>query len=64
MSLASSPNFAPRPEKQPTNIYTMMLVISLVAIITGTTLLAMELNRFGEFPWWQLPPGTSMPAGV
>jgi len=63
MSQPSSLSFAPQPQKQSTNIYTIMLVVSLISIITATVVLAMELNRFGEFPWWQLPAGVSLPAG-
>lgn len=62
MSLANSLS-SPQPEKQSTNIYTVMLIVSFVAILTATVILAMELNRFGPFPHWQLPAGTSMPSG-
>ena len=41
-----------RAEKQRTNVYTMMLVISLIALITASVLLSMELNRFGTWPPW------------
>lgn len=61
MSLPSSLNPAPQPHKQSTNIYTVMLIVSLLAIITATVILAMELNRFGEYPWWEVPAGG--PAG-
>ena len=63
MSLPSSLSPGQQPHKQPTNIYTVMLIVSLLAIITATTILAIELNRFGEYPWWEVPAGGSAPAG-
>ncbi len=63
MPLANSLS-GPQPEKQSTNIYTVMLIVSLLAIITATVILAMELNRFGEYPWWEVPAGGSAPAGT
>ena len=64
MSLPSSLSSAQQPHKQSTNIYTVMLIVSLLAIITDTVILAMELNRFGEYPWWEVPAGGSAPAGT
>lgn len=55
MSLPSSANPIVPAQKQPTNVYTMMLILSLFAIITGTVLLAMELKRFEPHPWWNAP---------
>jgi len=46
------------PETQPTqkqklNVYTMMLLLSFVALLTGTILLYMELSTYGPFlDWW------------
>jgi hypothetical protein len=37
--------------KAPTNVYTMMLILSLIALCTACTLLAMELNRYPWPPW-------------
>jgi len=42
-------------QKQPTNVYTMMLILSLFALITASVLLAMELKRFEPHPWWIAP---------
>ena len=56
MSLPSSVNPLPAPQKQPTNVYTMMLILSLFAVITATVLLSMELKRFDPYPWWNTPP--------
>ena len=41
-----------RIEKQRTNIYTMMLIISFIALVTASVLLYLELNRFGVWPPW------------
>ena len=58
MSLPSSPNQpAPATQKPGSNIYTVMLILSFIFIVTATVMLAMELNRFGGYPWWQTPTG-------
>jgi hypothetical protein len=57
MSLPSSANYpgsvATVPvEKQRTNIYTVMLMLSFAALMTGCILLALEWQRFeGNPPW-------------
>jgi len=56
MSLPSSANPIVPAEKQPTNIYTMLLLLSLIAVITANVLLSMELKRFDPYPWWNPPP--------
>ena len=50
MSLPSSAN---RPAgKAPPNVYTVMLIISFLALVTACALLATELARFGPgVPW-------------
>ena len=53
----SQPNLAKQPQeaptqKQKTNVYTVMLFISFVAIVTAIVLLWMELQQWGDFPWW------------
>ena len=62
MSLPSSPNLASPPgqpapavQKPGSNIYTVMLILAFVFIVTATVMLALELNRFGDYPWWQTP---------
>ena len=45
----------PAMQKQGTNIYTVMLILSFLALVTGTILLAMELQRYGDYPWWRTP---------
>ncbi len=36
--------------KQEFNIYTLMLIISFIALLIGTLLLFLELNKYGTFP--------------
>lgn len=52
MSLPNSANPAPPVQKQGTNVYTMMLILSFIAIVTSCVLLHQELSRFGNYPWW------------
>ncbi len=55
---------APIEQKPRANIYTMMLVISLFAIIVACIVLWMELKQYGDFPWWDTkgvgPAATSL----
>ena len=39
--------------KAPTDIYTVMIVISTLAVAVACILLLMELNRYGSYPWWK-----------
>ncbi len=56
-------------EKQRANIYTMMLILAFIAICVACTLLWMELQAYGSFPWYKtegVAPATSwlpMPTG-
>jgi hypothetical protein len=53
VSLPSSPNPAAPVEQKPgTNIYTVMLILAFLFIVTATVMLALELN--GTYPWWQI----------
>ena len=50
-------------EKPRFNIYTMMLIISLLAIIMACFLLWYELKSYGPFPQWKtgnVAPSTAM----
>jgi hypothetical protein len=49
----SLPNSASPPlEKQRTNIYTMLLILSFLALVTGSVILSLEWQKFdGEPPW-------------
>ena len=42
----TAPTFA----KQALNIYTLMLILSFLALLAGTILLLVELSRWGKFP--------------
>ena len=49
MSLPGSANL---PAKPKANVYTVMLIISFMALVTACALLAIELSRFGPgVPW-------------
>ena len=43
------------PQKQQLNIYTVMLIISFICILTASLLLYVELERWGDYPWWNAP---------
>ena len=45
-------------QKQGANVYTWMLVLSFIATTIGAILLYLELQQYGDFPWWK-PPRTS-----
>lgn len=58
MSLPSSIN-QPAPTQKPgTNVYTVMLILSFCALVVATSLLAMELARFGPGVPWATPGGS------
>jgi hypothetical protein len=39
-------------QKQRLNVYTVMLIISFICIVTSCIVLYMELSRWGNYPWW------------
>ena len=41
-----------KPNKQPFNIYTMMMFLAFSALLTGCILLYLELKLWGEIPAW------------
>jgi len=43
------------------NIYSMMLLLSFIALSVGAMLLYYELQKYGSFPWWKA--GTASSAG-
>ena len=47
--------------KQRFSIYTMMLIMSFVALVTGSVLLYTELNKYGPFPQWKTTEAGSTP---
>ena len=44
------PEVALPTQKQKTDIYTVMLIISLISLLVACLLLVFELNRWGTFP--------------
>lgn len=65
MSLPSSANPVVPREKQATNVYTVMLILSFLALLIGTIVLYNELKLYGKFPWWKASasgPPVSAPA--
>lgn len=40
-------------QKQKTSVYTVMLFISFWAIVLACVLLRMELQLWGDYPWWK-----------
>jgi len=40
-------------QKQRFNIYTMMLIMSFIALLIGCTALYLELRKYGQYPWWE-----------
>jgi len=40
-------------QKPDTDVYTVMLIISLISILTACLLLYLELARYGNYPWWK-----------
>lgn len=41
-------------KKAETDVYTIMLVISLAAILLACMLMWFELKSYGDFPWWKV----------
>lgn len=39
-------------QKPDTDVYTVMLIISFISILTACLLLYLELARYGSYPWW------------
>lgn len=42
-------------QKPGMNIYTVMLILALLAVMTACILLYLELRSYGSFPWWKVP---------
>lgn len=58
---SANPQLNLPPQKQGFNVYSMMLVLSFIALVTGATLLANELLKYGDFPQWNTA-GVATPA--
>lgn|GEM_PF-6515750 len=41
-------------QKPKSNVYTMMLILSFIAIVVACTLLWMELDSYGQWPQWKV----------
>lgn len=58
----SQPSLVNQPEapaqKQRADVYTVMLIISFICILTATILLYAELERWGSYPWWNTNEAT------
>ena len=54
----SLPGSANQPAKSKANVYTVMLIISFMALVTACALLAVELSRFGSYPQWSATGGS------
>ena len=39
-------------QKPDTDVYTVMLIIAFISILTACLLLYIELSRYGSYPWW------------
>ena len=44
-------------QKQKLNVYTVMLVIAFLCIVTACILLYQEITRWGKYPWWETNEG-------
>lgn len=65
--LAPQPQ-APRTQKQRSNVYTMMLIVSLAAMVTACVVLYLHLQDYTSAgstdPWWVVPADVKSAAGV
>lgn len=43
------------PTQPKTDVYTVMLILSLIAIIVACTVLYFELGTYGDYPQWRIP---------
>ncbi|MEM8677869.1 MAG: hypothetical protein AAGF97_00810 [Planctomycetota bacterium] len=55
MSPQSSSRSGVAVDKPKTNIYTVMLIIALIALMMACLLLWLEVSSYGSFPWWKTP---------
>jgi hypothetical protein len=44
-------------QKQPLNVYTVMLIVAFLALTIASLLLYLELTQWGSFPWWKAESG-------
>ena len=65
-NLGNNPQDAKPPvAKQRLNVYTVMLIVSFIAICTACVLLYLELSQYGAYPWWKVDQaiGLLLPSG-
>lgn len=41
------------PQAKQWNVYTALLLVTLLCLTIGSLMLYMELMRYGSFPWWK-----------
>ena len=54
----------PRVQKARSNVQTMMLIVSLAAIVTSCVLLYLYLDQYGDYPWFELPANIRSEVGA
>ena len=54
----------PRTQKPRSNVYTMMLILSLAAIVTSCVVLYLHLDKYGTYPWWKIPAEVTSEVGT
>ena len=54
----------PRTQKPRSNVQTMMLILSLAAIVTSCVVLYLYLDQYGDYPWFELPPNIKSEIGA
>jgi len=58
---SANPQIAAPVGKQRFSVYTMMLIISFIALVAGSVLLYTELDKYGPFPQWKTTEAGSTP---
>lgn len=47
--------------KQRFSVYTMMLILTFIALVIGSVLLYVELDKYGPFPQWRTTEAAPTP---
>jgi hypothetical protein len=55
--MGAQPEVEAPTQKQKINVYTMMLVIAFICLVTACVLLYQELSLWGAPPWWNTDEG-------
>jgi len=56
-TIGQQPQVEAPKQKQRINVYTMMLFIAFVCLVTACILLYKELTLWGSYPWWNTDEG-------